>query len=334
MPGAEPSTVAKDQRPDVPSGEVMKSIYETMVKIRRFEERAVELFMAQELPGFLHSYLGQEAVAAGACASLREDDYITSTHRGHGHVIAKGLRLDRMMAELFAKSTGYCKGKGGSMHITDFSRGILGANGIVGGGIPIATGAALSARMRKSHQVVVCFFGDGASNQGSFHEAANMAAVWSLPIVYVCENNFYAVSTAQERHQRIRDISVRAAAYGFGGISVDGNDPIAVYQAVSPAVGRAREGEGPTLVECKTYKWLGHYVGDPGAYRPKEEVAAWKAKDPVPRYERYLEEHRVMSRLEMESVRERVEEEVGAAVEFARRSPLPAPDDALKDFEV
>lgn len=333
MPGAEASTIAADHRPNIPSDEVMKSIYETMVKIRRFEERAVELFMAQELPGFLHSYLGQEAVAAGACACLREDDYITSTHRGHGHVIAKGLRLDRMMAELFAKATGYCKGKGGSMHITDFSKGILGANGIVGGGIPIATGAALSAKLRKTQQVVVCFFGDGASNQGSFHEAANMAAVWSLPIVYVCENNLYAVSTAQERHQRIRDISVRATAFGFGGISVDGNDPITVYQAVSPAVERARKGEGPTLVECKTYKWLGHYVGDPGGYRPKEEVAAWKAKDPVPRYERYLEEHGVMSRLEMESVQERVKEEVESAVDFGRRSPSPSPHDALQDLE-
>lgn len=334
MPDVESNAIGASPQRTSPSEEVMKSIYWTMLKIRKFEERAVELFMAQELPGFLHSYLGQEAVAAGACACLREDDYITSTHRGHGHVIAKGLRLDRMMAELFAKTTGYCKGKGGSMHITDFSKGILGANGIVGGGIPIATGAALSAKMRKSHQVVVCFFGDGASNQGSFHEAANMAAVWSLPIVYVCENNLYAVSTAQERHQRIRDISDRAAGYGFGGISVDGNDPIAVYQAVGPAVERAREGEGPTLVECKTYKWLGHYVGDPGTYRPKEEVAAWKAKDPLPRFERHLEERRVMSRLEMESVQQSVKQEVEAAVDFARRSPSPAPDDALKDFEV
>jgi len=332
MQHSEPGvTVAEQQY--LPTIDVMKAIHLTMVKIRCFEERAVELFMAQELPGFLHSYLGQEAVAAGACACLREDDYITSTHRGHGHIIAKGLRLDRMMAELFAKTTGYCKGKGGSMHITDFSRGVLGANGVVAAGVPIATGAALSAKMRKSGQVVVCFFGDGASNQGAFYEAANLGAVWSLPVIYVCENNLYAVSTHQSRHQKVKDISTRAVAFGFPGISVDGNDPITVYQAVAPAVHRARQGGGPTLVECKTYRWLGHYVGDPASYRPSEEVAEWKAKDPVPRYERFLEEQGVMSAAEMVSVHEQVKKEIDAAVEFARRSPSPQPEDALQDVE-
>jgi len=325
--------VTEERHDYFPTVEVRKAIHRTMVKIRRFEERAVELFMAQELPGFLHSYLGQEAVAAGACACLREDDYITSTHRGHGHIIAKGLRLDHMMAELFAKTTGYCKGKGGSMHITDFSQGVLGANGIVAAGVPIATGAALSAQMRKSGQVVVCFFGDGASNQGAFYEAANLGAVWSLPVIYVCENNLYAVSTHQSHHQKVKDISTRAVAFGFPGISVDGNDPIAVYQAVAPAVHRARQGEGPTLVECKTYRWLGHYVGDPASYRPPEEVAEWKARDPVPRYERYLEEQGVMSAVEMVSVHEQVKEELDAAVEFARHSPSPQPEDALQDVE-
>ena len=316
-----------------PTVELLRQMHLTMVRIRGFEERAVELFMAQELPGFLHSYLGQEAVAAGACACLKQDDYITSTHRGHGHVIAKGLSLDRMMAELYGKTTGYCKGKGGSMHITDFSRGILGANGIVGGGIPIATGAALSAKMRKSQQVVVCFFGDGASNQGSFYEAANMAAVWTLPIIYVCENNLYALSTPHSFHQKTREISVRAVAFGFPGVTVDGNDPIAVYEAVACSVDRARRGDGPTLVECRTYRWLGHYVGDPGTYRPKQEVAAWKEKDPLPRYERYLEERGVLAREEMERVHQVVKEEVEAAVEFARRSPSPRPEDALEDVE-
>ena len=308
-------------------------LFRGMYLIRRFEERAVELFMAQELPGFLHSYLGQEAVAAGACACLREDDYITSTHRGHGHIIAKGLRLDRMMAELFAKTTGYCKGKGGSMHITDFSKGVLGANGIVAAGVPIATGAALSARMRKSSQVAVCFFGDGASNQGAFYEAANLGAVWNLPVIYVCENNLYAVSTRQTVHQRTQDISTRAAAFGFPGISVDGNDPIAVYQGVAPAVHRARQGEGPTLVECKTYRWLGHYVGDPASYRPPAEVSEWKSRDPLPLYERYLEAQGVMSAAEMVNIHEQVKEELEAAVEFARRSPSPQPEDALQDVE-
>jgi pyruvate dehydrogenase E1 component alpha subunit len=303
-----------------------------MLRIRLFEERAIELFMAREMPGFLHSYIGQEAVAAGACAALREDDYITSTHRGHGHVIAKGLHLDRMMAELFGRTTGYCKGKGGSMHIADFSLGILGANGIVGGGIPIATGAALSAKMRASGQVVATFFGDGASNQGAFHEAVNLGAVWALPIVYVCENNLYAVSTHQERHMRIQDISLRAAAYGIPGVTVDGNDPVAVYHAVSEAVERARAGSGPTLVECKTYKWMGHYIGDPANYRPKDEVAGWKARDPIPRFERRMLNAGVMTQEEIDAAHAAVRAEVEAAVEFARQSPLPRPEAALEDF--
>jgi pyruvate dehydrogenase E1 component alpha subunit len=312
--------------------ELLKRIHRTMVRIRRFEERAVELFMAGELPGFLHSYLGQEAVAAGVCAALRQDDYITSTHRGHGHVIAKGLELDRMMAELYAKTTGYCKGKGGSMHIADFSRGILGANGIVGAGIPIGAGAALSARMRRSGQVVVSFFGEGATSQGSFHEAANLAAVWRLPLVLVCENNLYAVSTHRSQQNRLSDIAQRAAAYGFPGVTVDGNDPVAVYQAAVPAIERARAGEGPSLIECQTYRWLGHYVGDPGAYRPKEEYAEWKARDPVPRFETRLEAEGVLPREQIESVREEVRREVEAAVEFARQSPSPRPEDALEDL--
>ena len=325
--------VAAEDREYIPTRETLKAIHLTMVKIRRFEERAVDLFMAQELPGFLHSYLGQEAIAAGACACLRQDDYITSTHRGHGHVIAKGLRLDRMMAELFAKTTGYCKGKGGSMHITDFSKGVLGANGIVAAGVPIATGAALSAQMRKSGQVAVCFFGDGASNQGAFYEAANLGAVWNLPVVYICENNLYAVSTPHRSHQRTKDVSARATAFGFPGISVDGNDPVAVYQAVAPAVHRARQGGGPTLVECKTYRWLGHYVGDPASYRPPAEVAEWKARDPLVLYERYLREQGVMTAAEMATVREQVKAELDEAVEFARRSPAPQPEDALQDVE-
>jgi len=312
--------------------ELMRRMHLTMVKIRRFEARAVELFMAQELPGFLHSYLGEEAVAAGACAALRDDDYITSTHRGHGHVIAKGLQLDRMMAELYAKTTGYCKGKGGSMHIADFSHGILGANGIVAGGIPIAAGAALSAKMRCTSQVVVSFFGDGASNQGVFHEAANLAAIWDLPLIFLCENNFYAVSTSQRRHQKIGDISIRAAAYGFPGVTVDGNHPLLVYQAVKQAVDRARQGLGPTLVECRTYKWMGHYVGDPGAYRPKEEVEAWRGKDPLPRYERYLVENGVSTPEEIAAVHQQVAAEIEAAVAFARESPAPLPMDALADL--
>lgn len=311
----------------------MRSIHLTMVRIRRFEERAVELFMAQELPGFLHSCLGQEAVPAGACAALRNTDYITSTHRGHGHVIAKGLRLDRMMAELYGRTTGYCKGKGGSMHIADFSKGILGANGIVGGGIPIAVGAALSAKMRKSGQVSVAFFGDGAASQGSFHESVNMAAVWGLPAIFVCENNQYAVSTHGSRQRVIPEVAARAAGYGIPGVTIDGNDPLAVYAAMVEAVERARGGRGASFVECRTYKWLGHYVGDPGKYRPAEEVAEWKAADPLPRFERELATQGVLSPGEAELVHAQVSREIEEAVEFARQSPHPKPEDALEDVE-
>lgn len=320
-------------RETAPSADIMRSIHLTMVRIRRFEERAVELFMAQELPGFLHSCLGQEAVPAGACAALGEADYITSTHRGHGHVIAKGLELKRMMAELYGRTTGYCKGKGGSMHIADFSKGILGANGIVGGGIPIAVGAALSAQMRKSGQVSVAFFGDGAASQGSFHEAVNMASVWKLPAVFVCENNQYAVSTHASRQRVAPEVAARAAGYGMPGVTVDGNDPLAVYGAMVEAVGRARAGEGPSLVECNTYKWLGHYVGDPGKYRPAEEVAAWKAAEPLGRYESALAAKGVLSAEEAARVHGEVAAEIEAAVEFARQSPHPKPEDALEDVE-
>jgi len=318
--------------PDAMDRELLTRMHLTMVRIRHFEQRAIELFMAGELPGFLHSCLGQEAVPAGVCAALREDDYITSTHRGHGHVIAKGLRFDRMMAELYGRTTGYCKGKGGSMHIADFSQGVLGANGIVGAGIPIATGAALSAQMRRSGQVVVAFFGDGATSQGAFHEAANLAAVWNLPIVYVCENNHYAVSTPVSRQMRVSSVAQRAAGYGFPGVTVDGNDPMAVYEAAREAVERARSGGGPTLLECRTYRWMGHYIGDPATYRPAEEVAWWKERDPLALFERRLIEMEILSQEEIERAHEQVRAELEAAIEFARQSPVPAPEDALRDL--
>ncbi len=310
----------------------LRHMHLVMVRIRRFEERAIQLFMAQEMPGFLHSYLGQEAVAAGVCETLDEQDYITSTHRGHGHVIAKGLRLDRMMAELFGKTSGYCKGKGGSMHIADFSQGVLGANGIVGGGIPIATGAALAFQLRASDRVAVAFFGDGALSQGSFHEAANMAAVWQLPVIFVCENNLYALSTHQSRQTKLKQLSERAQGYGFPGTSVDGNDPVAVYEAAAEAVQRARRGDGPTLLECRTYKWMGHYIGDPGAYRPPAEVAEWKARDPLLGFEAYLTGSGALTPEEVAGVHQAVEQELEAAVEFARRSPSPLPEQALEDL--
>lgn len=315
--------------------EKLMEMYEKMVRIRRFEEKAVELFLKGALPGFLHSSIGQEAVSVGACAALREDDYMISTHRGHGDIIAKGARVDLMMAELFAKKTGYCKGKGGSMHIADLDLGILGATGIVGAGLPIINGAALACQLKGTDQVSLCFFGDGASNTGSFHEALNMASIWNLPVIFVCQNNLYAESTPQWVHQKIQDISVRAQGYGIPGVSVDGNNVLTVYRATSEAVERARGKGGPTLIECKTYRWLGHYVGDPGtAYRTKEEVEQWKSRDPVKQYRANLLANGVCEEKDLDAIDRRLEREIEEAVEFARNSPDPDPEDALQDVYI
>ncbi|MDI7260122.1 MAG: thiamine pyrophosphate-dependent dehydrogenase E1 component subunit alpha [Thermodesulfobacteriota bacterium] len=315
--------------------EKLIEMYEKMVRIRLFEEKAVELFFKGVLPGFLHSSVGQEAVSVGGCSALREDDYMISTHRGHGDIIAKGARVDLMMAELFAKKTGYCKGKGGSMHIADLDLGILGTTGIVGAGLPIINGAALACQLKGTDQVSLCFFGDGASNTGSFHEALNLASVWNLPVIFVCQNNLYAESTPQWVHQKIRDISMRGGSYGIPGMSVDGNDVLAVYQAVSEAVESARKKEGPTLIECKTYRWLGHYVGDPStSYRTKEEVEEWKKRDPIKRYRRNLLDTEVCGEKNLEAIDRRVEKEIEEAVEFAQNSPDPNPEDALEDVYI
>jgi TPP-dependent pyruvate/acetoin dehydrogenase alpha subunit len=303
--------------------EQLLELYRRMWLIRAFEERAIELFTAGELPGFIHSQIGQEAVCVGACANLRPDDYLTTTHRGHGDLIAKGARLDRMMAELFAKETGYCRGKGGSMHIADFSLGVLGANGIVGAGLPIATGAALSAQLRGTDQVALSSFGDGATNIGAFHEALNLAAVWQLPVVFLCQNNEYAESTPRLAHQRVANVADRAAAYGMPGAVVDGMDVVAVHGVVREAVERARAGGGPTLVEAKTYRFLGHYVGDTDVYRTKEEVAEWRERDPILAFRAKLAGDGVLSPGDDE-VEAEARAAVEEAVEFARRSD-PAP---------
>lgn len=313
------------------SQELLASMYRKMMKIRKFEQRVSELFAQGMVPGFVHLYIGEEATAVGVCENLKDTDYITSTHRGHGHLIAKGGELKYMMAELFGRKTGYCKGKGGSMHIADAKIGILGANGIVGAGLPISVGSGLSARMRGTDQVTVCFFGDGASNQGTFHEAMNMASIWRLPVIFVCENNLYGISMRQDRHQAIADISDRAQAYGFPGITVDGNDVLAVYEVAHEAVKRAREGAGPTLIECKTYRWRGHFEGDPTTYRAKEELEEWMAKDPIPRFARYLEENGYASRKELEEIERSVESEVQQAIDFAEKSDLPDEADAVTD---
>jgi pyruvate dehydrogenase E1 component alpha subunit len=304
----------------------------TMQRIRRFEERAEELYLGGELPGFIHLSIGQEACAAGACLALRTDDYITSTHRGHGHCLAKGAPMDRMMAELYAKSTGACKGKGGSMHIADFSVGMLGANGVVGGGANLAVGATIAARLRGTDQIAVCFFGDGASNRGPVHEAMNLAATWNLPVIFFCENNQYASTTSVKTVMKIEDIADRAAGYGMPGVIVDGNDVLAVYSMVLEYADRARNGGGPVLIEAKTYRMRGHFVGDPQVYRDPAEVQAQRANDPIQRQTRRMLGERLLDEDGLERMKAEVEEELAAAVQFGRESPLPEPEEALDDL--
>lgn len=313
------------------SNELMKDMYVRMRRIRDFESETSRLFAEGKIPGFVHLYLGEEAVATGVCECLRDDDYITSTHRGHGHIIAKGGDMRYMMAELFGRATGYCKGRGGSMHIADRDKGILGANGIVGAGQCISCGAGLSIQVRGTDQVCVCFFGDAASNQGTFHESLNLASVWKLPVVFVCENNLYGISVSQEHHQAIKDVSVRAAGYNMPGVTVDGNDPLAVYEAASEAVARARAGKGTTLIECKTYRQHGHFEGDPAPYKPKEEQEAWMAKDPLPRFAKFLEENEILSADEIKALDEAVAKEVADAIAFAEVQPFPDPSSAVED---
>lgn len=316
-------------QPALPQDKLL-AMYRKMLEARYFEEKVIAMYAQGLMPGLAHLYVGEEAVAVGVCSALEPADLITSTHRGHGHCIAKGGELNRMMAEIFGKSTGYCRGKGGSMHISDIELGIVGANGVVGGGIPIATGAALSAQVRKSGQVVACFFGDGASNQGSFHESLNLAALWKLPVVYICENNGYGISVSQARHQAIRDVAIRAQAYAMPGVTVDGNDVEAVYWAAKEAVDRARRGEGPSLVECKTYRWRGHHEGDPNRgsrYRTKEEMEAWEKLCPIGRLESRLLGMGIEA-TKLEGIKAEVRAAVEDSVAFANSSPLPELEEA------
>ena len=313
------------------SKEQMKDMYVKMRRIRDFESTAARLFAEGKIPGFVHLYLGEEAIAPAVCECLRDDDFITSTHRGHGHIIAKGGDLNLMMAELFGRETGYCKGKGGSMHIADRDKGILGANGIVGAGHCIACGAGLSAKLRGTDQVCVCFFGDGSTNQGTFHESLNMASIWKLPIIFVCENNHYGISMSQDRHQAIKDVADRGAAYNIPGIAVDGNDPMAVYEAASEAVARARAGKGPTLLECKTYRQHGHFEGDPAIYKPKEEQAAWMEKEPMPRFAKFLVDNGVCTEEEVKAMDDQVAKEIEDSIAFADAQPIPSLESAVVD---
>jgi TPP-dependent pyruvate/acetoin dehydrogenase alpha subunit len=304
---------------------ILADMYHRMWLIRYFDESAMEQYRHGRIRGTTHAYIGEEAVAVGACAALCRDDYITSTHRGHGHCLAKGGNPGRMMAELLGKATGYCKGKGGSMHIADLDLGILGANGIVGGGIGIATGAAYSADLRGSGQVSVCFFGDGASNQGVLMEAANMAALWKLPVIYLCEENKYAEFSPSLPFIAVERIEMKAQAFGLPGHTVDGNDVLAVYGAVHQAVEHARAGGGPTLLVAQTYRIEGHTVGDPLTYRPKSEADEWKSpeRDPISRFGRYLLREVGFSKDFLTALQQKAEGEIEAAVAYAINSPDP-----------
>ena len=319
--------------PDAARDEALK-LFAQMVLIRRFEEKAAQLRGAGLIPGFLHPYIGQEAVAVGVCAALGAHDVLTSTHRGHGHMLARGADPARMYAELFARTTGYNHGKGGSLHMIDTELGFLGANGIVGGGIPLATGAALQLKRSRNGGLAVSFFGDGASNEGSFHESLNLAALWKLPVLFVCENNLYGEFTRQDEHQLIVDVADRAAAYGMVGVVVDGNDVLAVEAATAVAVRRARDGEGPTLLEAKTYRHRGHFEGDMARYRPKDEVAYWMARDPIDLFRAVLADKYAVTDAEIQAVRDRVEQRLDVAAEWAKEQPSPLPTDALDDVYV
>ena len=308
--------------------------YERMVLIRKFEERIRELFAAGKLPGFVHLYAGEEAVAVGVCANLRDDDFVTSTHRGHGHCIAKHVEVRSMMAELYGKATGACKGKGGSMHIADVDKRMLGANGIVGAGMPLACGSALMAKVKKTNQVTACFFGDGSSNQGNFHEALNLASIWKLPVVFVCENNLYAETTSIEYSVNIKNIGDRALGYGIPGVVVDGMDFYEVYEKTREAVGRARAGEGPTLIEAKTYRYYGHFEGDAGGYRTKEEIKMYRDRDPIAGFKRRALAENVLTEGELEEIEKKTQAEIDASVEFADASPYPALEECLTDVYV
>jgi pyruvate dehydrogenase E1 component alpha subunit len=318
---------------DIGAGRLL-DLFTRMARIRAFETKVQELFKRAVLPGFVHLYIGEEAVAVGACSVLRDSDRITSTHRGHGHLIAKGADPARMMAELLGRVDGYCKGKGGSMHIVDYSLGILGANGIVGGGLPIATGSGLSDRVLGRDGVTVCFFGDGASNQGVLHESLNLSAIWALPVVYLCENNHYT------EWMRTEDITAgaiadRATAFGVPSVSVDGNDVLAVRAAAGEAVERARRGDGPTLIEADTYRQLAHNEGEEvfsGPYRPRDEMDAWRARDPLTHFRVYLIETEAADAERLDEIERQESERIEAALAFAQESPLPAADVALDDL--
>lgn len=321
-----------DERPETGlSVDRLRHMYWQMLAIRGFDTRIHDLFQQELIRGSTHPYVGMEAVAVGACAALKEGDYIASTHRGHGHCIAKDCDLNLMMAELLGKETGYCKGKGGSMHIADLDKGMLGANGIVGGGMGLATGAALACHLRGNDNVAIAFFGDGAINQGVFYECANMAAAWKLPVIFLCENNQYAMSASIVQMTGMVDLSARAQAFGFPGVNCDGMSPLAVYETVAAAVARARRGDGPSLIVAETYRLRGHNVGDTERYRTTDEVSQWRERDPIPAFRALLIERGVLTEASATELEEKVNDALAAAEEFARQSPDPSLETLMED---
>jgi pyruvate dehydrogenase E1 component alpha subunit len=326
-------TAELETRPAPSSGSLdLREALRLMLTIRYFDERALALYRAGEMRGTTHPYIGMEAVGVGVTQALRPTDYVSSTHRGHGHTIAKGGDVRRMMAELLGRATGYSGGKGGSMHIADLEKHMLGANGIVGGGMGLATGAALTAKLQKTDSVAICFFGDGALEQGILHETTNLASIWKLPVVYVCENNQYAMSARSDWSVAGGDPAKRAAGYGIPGITVDGMDLFAVNAAASDFVERARRGDGPAYLVCNTYRFHGHHAGDPLNYREKEEVERWRAQDPIERVKRAAIERGVMTDTEIAGLERQIEAQIEEAVEFAKNSPDPTPDQLMTDI--
>jgi pyruvate dehydrogenase E1 component alpha subunit len=314
--------------------EQLLTIYEKMRTIRVFEDKLHELFATGDIPGFVHLYAGEEAVAVGVITALNPSDYVTSTHRGHGHCIAKGVELKPMLAEIYGRVTGVCKGKGGSMHIADIDQGMLGANGIVGAGLPLAAGAALAAKIKRTGQVAVSFFGDGASNQGTLHEAINLASIWDLPCVFVCENNGYAEATSPSYSTHIQNIADRAAAYGIPGVVVDGQSVLDVYAAAQEAVERARQGKGPTLIEAKTYRYYGHFEGDAMKYRTSQEVEHYRQRDPLTSFAQKVAPLAGISADDMRAIDAKSVQRMQEAIDFAQSSPLPQPEECLTDVYI
>jgi len=316
-----------------PSREDLINFYTRMLRIRRVEERVMEVFLKGEIPGFIHVCIGQEATPVAVCSHLRPSDYVSTTHRGHGHALAKGIDLKLFMAELFGKGNGLCRGRSGSMHVADSRLGIMGANGIVGGGLPIATGAAFTAQYKHTDQVAVCFFGEGATDEGTFHESLNFAAIKKLPILYVCENNGWAQFTPQKVHMPIKNVSDRAANYGLSGVTVP-NDFLKIYEAAGQAVRRARNGEGPTLLEVQSIRWYGHFVGDQQKYRGEEDVKTGRQQDCIGNFQQKLLADKVLTEQDLKTIEEDLQKEIEAAVDFARQSPLPSPEELMAEIYV